>query len=98
MTPVQKATLRWYYVFVCNRVVLKYSNMSVCVTICTFEVGDFQLFVLLQFLIVLFVFVQQPVVVLALDLVLLHQIVILLLQVIMLVLTKKEDYCHKTIC
>lgn len=50
-----------------------------CVTICTFEVCYFHLFDLLQLLIVLFVFVQQPVVVLALDLVLLLQVVKLLL-------------------
>lgn len=56
--------------------------------------GDFVFFDLLQFLEVLSVFVQQPVVVLALGLVLVVQLVILLLQVFMLVLnTGKKNHC-----
>lgn len=54
----------------------------------TFELRDFHLFDLLQFVVALPVFIQQPAVVLALDLVLVLQLVILLLQVFMLVLTK----------
>ena len=64
------------------------------VIVCTSEVGNFHFFDLLQLLVVLLVFVQQPVVVLALGLVLLLQVVKLLLQVVMLVLTQREDYCH----
>lgn len=87
----------------CNWVALKYSIYNkncVCVrvwkrereweTISTFELTDFHLFDLLQFVVAFFVFVQQPAVVLALNLVLVLQLVILLLQVVMLVLIKRK--------
>lgn len=64
--------------------------MCVCVTISTFELGDLCVFGLLQLIVALSVFVQQPAVVLALDLVLVLQLVILLLQVVVLVLTEKR--------
>lgn len=54
----------------------------------TFELGDFQLFDLLQFVIALSVLVQLPDVVIALGLVLVLQVVILLLQILVLVLTE----------
>lgn len=56
----------------------------------TFELRDFPLFGLLQFLIVHSVFIQQSVVVLALNLVLVLKLVILLLQVIVLILTERK--------
>lgn len=58
----------------------------ICFT--TFELGDFQLFDLLQFVIALSVFVQLSVVVVTLGLVLVLQVIILLLQILMLVLTE----------
>lgn len=58
--------------------------------VCTFELGDFQVFGLLQLLVAVSVFVQQPAVVLALHLVLLLQVVILLLQILVLVLVEKR--------
>lgn len=61
--------------------------MCVFASISTFQLGDFHLLHLLQFVVAVSVLVQQPTVVVALDLVLLLQLVILLLQVIMLVLT-----------
>lgn len=60
----------------------------------TFKLGDLQLFGLMQFVVTVSVFVQQPTVVLALDLMLLLQIIILLLQVLVLALTRKKEHCH----
>lgn len=56
----------------------------------TFELRDFHLFSLVQFLVALSVFTEQPAMVLGLHLMLLLQIVILLLQVLVLVLTAKN--------
>lgn len=65
--------------------------MCVCVReVATFQLGDLHLFDLLQLLVALSVLVQQPAVVLALDLVLVLQFVVLLLQVVVLVLMEDE--------
>lgn len=66
------------------------SDTTTCVSdVGTFQLGDFHVFDLLQFVVALSVFVQQPAVVLALHLVLVLQLVILLLQVVVLVLTQE---------
>lgn len=64
----------------------------------TFQLGDLHLFDLLQLLVALSVLVQQPAVVLALDLVLVLQFVVLLLQVVVLVLMEdKESHLERLI-
>lgn len=62
-----------------------------CACVGTFQLGHLHLFDLLQLLVALSVLVQQPAVVLALDLVLVLQLVVLLLQVVVLVLMDDKD-------
>lgn len=69
-------------------------NSHKCKSVRTFELGDFRLLGLLHFIVALFVFIQEPAVILALDLMLFMQLVILLLKVFVLVLKDKKDYYY----
>lgn len=61
------------------------------VTVSTFELGHFRIFDLLQFVVACSVLIQQPIVVLALGVMLVLQLIILLLQVLVLVLTEERS-------
>lgn len=76
----------------------KINTRHKCKCVRTFELGDFHVFGSLHFIEAISVFIQEPVVILALGLMLFVQLVILLLQVLMLVLKEKKDCCHRMVC